>query len=671
MKKILAVILSLVIIICSSTSLAALNDVSEISYCYDAVQRVTGLGLMDGVDEGAFKPGDPTSRGQLAQAIAISAGLWDAADKMKGATKFNDVPYNGIYNGFINVCIKEGYMTGLANTTFAPDSSVTFAQAVTAMVRVLGYKDADLPGTWPKNYMSKAEMLGLTAGLPSGTPMTPNSTVSRSVMAQMLDKLLDTEVKSSDPQSGAKTLAEASGLSAGFIYTVYSKPEVFLKSKLVGYTIGSINLGGSVSIVKNSVDNSTDPVTVTNGKAVTIDEIDDYDVVYQVSDRSGRNRYILVVGNRLTGTLTGILPDKFLPQKIEINGKAYELDKTFDKSKLSGSDSFSLNDTVTVLLGRDGKAVDIQGTVYEDNSNFALVVNYTMPSVNQYVNNGTKRTVKLMLTDGTVKTFETASDPSTLKGRLVKFTKNDDGSVTLSTLNYSSLSEMNIDKVNKRMLYSNNYFSNDVADNVKIFNITALNDDEDTYEDTKAEMLNWSEVPSGLIKSGKVLYLNKSGIFDDINIILLNDIDAADVRLGIVKGYHYKSDDKKPYSYTIAIDGKDYIYSTDTYNYNLQIDKAVRVRLSGNTVSEVIEILEPDTSATVVQAVDKERIRVNSRTYEFSDNCTVYLLESPAIPEKIDISDLWTETVSGDFRIYTDTFFANGGKAELIVIKGY
>lgn len=671
MKKILAILLVFMIMLSSNTAYAAFSDISEIAYYHDAVQRIAALGIIDPLEDGAFKPDDAAAREQFAQAIVISAGLWDTAEKMKGATKFSDVPYDGQYNGYINTCVKEGYMTGLAGGRFGPESPVTFAQVVTAMIRVLGYTDADIPGMWPKNYMEKAKVLGLADGLQAGTPLTADSEVSRSVMAQMLSNLLDTEVKSADPQAGALTLAEASGLTPGALYTVYSKPEVFYKSKLVKTRIGDIELGGDVTIVRNSVDNSTDPAVVINGEAITINEIEDMDIVYQVSDKSGRSRYILVIDNRITGTLTGITPDKFLPQKLEIDGKAYDLDKSFDKTKLAGLDSFSLNDTVTVLLGRDGKAVDIQGTVCEDNSGFALVVNYTKPSVNQYVNSGKKQTVKMMLTDGSVKTFETATDPSPLKGKLVSFTKNEAGSVTLNALNYVPQSEMYVDKVNKRILYSNNFFSNDVADNVKIFNIISANNDEDAKEDTKAEMRNWSEVPSGLLKPGKILYLNKAGIFDDINIILLNNFEAADVRLGIIKGYGGKSTDNKQYNYTIVIDGKEYTYSTDEYDYRLLIDKVVKIRMSGNTVSEVIEIVEPDTSATVIQAVDKERIRVNSRTYEFSDNCTVYLMKSPAAPEKIDISDLWTKAVSGNFCIYTDTSFANGGKVEMIVIKGY
>lgn len=671
MKKTLAILLALTIILSTGTSLAAFSDVSEVSYFYDAIQRVTSLGIMDALEGTEFKHDEAVTRAQFAQAIVISAGLWSTAEKMKGITRFSDVPYDGPYNGYINVCVKEGYMTGVASSRFGPDSPVTLAQAVTAMIRVLGYKDADLLGMWPKNYMEKAKALGLTEGLPDRMSLTADSVVSRSFMAQMFSNLLDTQIKSADAKNDTLTLAEASGLTAGSIYTVYSKPEAFLRSKFSGTKIGGIDLGGGVSIVKNSVDNSIEPAAVTNGEAINIDDIEEYDIVYQISDRTGRNRYILVIENRITGVVTGILPDKFQPEKIEINGKAYELDKSFDRTKLTGTDSFRLNDTVTVLLGRDGKAVDILGTVYEDNSNFALVINYMKPSSNQYVSNGSKRTVKLMLTDGTVKTFDAASDPSELKGKLVKYTKNEDGTVTLTSLNYVYQSEMKIDKANKRILYSNDYYSNDVADNVKIFNIISLNNDKDNDEDTKAEMLNWSEMPSGMVKTGKILYLNKAGMFDDINIILLNDIETADVRLGIVKGYKGRSADGKQYNYSIVIGGKEYMYSTDAYNSALVVDTAVKVRLSGNTVSEVIETVEPDTSATFIQAADTERIRLNSRTYKFADNCTVYLLKSPAIPEKIKLSDLWTETVSGQFRIYTDTSLANGGKVEMIIIKGY
>jgi hypothetical protein len=272
-----------------------------------------------------------------------------------------------------------------------------------------------------------------------------------------------------------------------------------------------------------------------------------------------------------------------------------------------------------------------------------------------------------MLTDGTVQTFKTDSDPSYLKGKLVNFAQNEDGSVTLDPVNYPSQPQVNVDKENKRILYGGNDCSNDVASNVKIYNIISGN--EYNQDDTEAEMLNWSRMPSGLLSQGKIRYLNKTGIFEDINIIVLNNIKDDNVRIGIIKGIS-KSAGNNFYNYTIDVDGKDYSYSNGVYSFGLGTGTAVKVILSDSTIREIVEVIEPDISSKVIQSVDMQRLRANNRTYEIADSCKVYLMKGSGTLKKINISDMLEKYKYGEFYVYTDLPFVYGGKAELIVIKG-
>jgi hypothetical protein len=50
-----------------------------------------------------------------------------------------------------------GYMVG----SFEPDSRVTYAQAVTVVLRMLGYSDSYFTGVWPSGQMSTCRSLGL------------------------------------------------------------------------------------------------------------------------------------------------------------------------------------------------------------------------------------------------------------------------------------------------------------------------------------------------------------------------------------------------------------------------------------------------------------------------------------------------------------------------------
>lgn len=665
MKKLMALILALVILTPSGTVYAAYKDVPENAVYHAAVERVTTLGLMDNSESNTFKPQDPTTREQFAKLTVIAAGLSDAAETMKGSAAFPDVPANGDYNGYINVSLSKGYMSGLADGRFHPEAPVTFAQAVTAMIRVLGYTDADISGVWPKNYIEKAKALGLTGSLSPGV----NSEVPRWAMAQMLDVLLDTRVKTANAQDVAKTLAEASGLTVSTMYSVFSRPEVYQKTVLVNSKLGSVDFSGNPSIVRNSADNSTSPVTVINGEAIDLSEIKDFNIVYQVSDKSGKNKYILVIDNKITGTLTGILPNKYAPQQIEVDGRVYSLDRYFNTGKLSGAGSFSLSDGVTLLLGCDGKVVDMQEALYSDNLSFAFVMNYASFISNDAANYGFRKyTVKLLMSNGSVNTFDVSADPSPLKGKLVIFTKNSDGSVSLKDINYSTPGEIYIDKTNRKILSNNNNYSNDIAGNVKIFNFIS----NEAEVDAQASVMSWADLPSGVLQSGKVLFMNTTGSFEDVNFILLNNVTAKNYKLGIIKAYRNLSTEDKPsYSFTLTIEGRDYTYNTASNISGTGVGSVVKVNLQGNAVNNIMQAIFPDTQSTVIQAVDSGRMRVNSRTYEFADNKLIYLLDGAGNVKTIETSQLRTDALYTQIEVYTDIDYISGGKAELIVVKSY
>ena len=669
MKKFLALLiaLSILTLTLTGTALAASSDVPQASPYYNAVSRVTSLGLMDNITNNAFKPNDATMREQFAKLIVMAAGLSDTADTMKGSTIFSDVPANGENNGYINLCLSKGYMAGLADGKFHPSDAVTYAQAVTAMIRVLGYTDADIPGTWPKNYMEKAKALGLAVN----GQLTAASKVPRGVMAQMLDVLLDTKVKAGSAQDASKTLAEASGLTAAGMYTVYSKPVVYYKADVVSSKLGGIDLSGKLNIVRNSVDNSTNPVTVTNGEAIKQGDIQDFNILYQVSDKSGKNKYVLVIDNKVTGTVTGILPDKNAPQKVEVDGKAYELDKNFDTSKLTGANSFSLDDGVTLMLGYDGKVVDIQEALYSDNSSFAFVMNYTSyKSVDSNDYGITKYTVKLLMLNGSVNTFDCNTSPVALKGKLVAFSKNSDKSVSLKEMNYTTPGEVNINKDSRKIYSNDDIYGNDIAGNVKIFNYLS-NDDQ---LDAQAEIMSWSDLPSGKLQSGTTLFMNKTGDFEDINLILLDNISGKYYQMGVVKSVRsntFTATDATAYTFTIVINGKDYTYNSIGNDYGISVGSVVRVSISGNSVNNLLEVRNPDTQSNMIQAVDKDRIRVNSRTYTFTDDKLIYLADPDGNVRVIDASQLRTDAMYANVSVFTDIDYASGGKAEMIIVKTY
>ena len=56
-------------------------------------------------------------------------------------------------------------ISGYADGKFHPDRTVTVGQAVTILLRMLGYKDEDVGGVWPDSYMAEMMFLPLAAML--------------------------------------------------------------------------------------------------------------------------------------------------------------------------------------------------------------------------------------------------------------------------------------------------------------------------------------------------------------------------------------------------------------------------------------------------------------------------------------------------------------------------
>ncbi|AZT91441.1 S-layer homology domain-containing protein [Caldicellulosiruptor changbaiensis] len=209
-KKFLAVILLLCFVVVNfglSSAFAAYKDIPSNASYKQAVEKLNKLGIL--VYKDYFKPNAAVLRGEFAAAIVKISNAEDEANLQKGYSQYPDIKPATALCGYVNWAVKKKYMTPMADNKFHPNDPITFAQATTAIVRMLGYSDSDLSGIWPQNYIDKASELGLIKGI----NLSASQKVPRWAVALMLSRLLDTEVKSggNQAQSGQSAL---SGVSA-------------------------------------------------------------------------------------------------------------------------------------------------------------------------------------------------------------------------------------------------------------------------------------------------------------------------------------------------------------------------------------------------------------------------------------------------------------------------
>ena len=82
--------------------------------------------------------------------------------RYRTVTVFSDVKPSYWAAPYINMAAKgKNIIAGYADGLFHPDRTVTVGQAVTILLRMLGYKDEDVGGVWPDSYMAEAATIGL------------------------------------------------------------------------------------------------------------------------------------------------------------------------------------------------------------------------------------------------------------------------------------------------------------------------------------------------------------------------------------------------------------------------------------------------------------------------------------------------------------------------------
>jgi hypothetical protein len=143
--------------------------------------------------------------------------------------------------------------------------------------------------------------------------------------------------------------------NTGFDYAVikdpiYSKPQIALNFDSNSNKLGDITFESNISIIKN-------------GHSIAKNEIENFDVVYSVTDTNGNGKYIQVFDNRIEGKITSFEANGSIPTGIKLDEKVYIYGKDMDLSKISKFNSY---DEVSVLLGYDGKTVvDIEKIDYK------------------------------------------------------------------------------------------------------------------------------------------------------------------------------------------------------------------------------------------------------------------------------------------------------------------
>lgn len=169
-KKFLSVIAVCILVISSGTAgifaaegTSAFSDTAGTDYETSAAYLAEKQ-ILSGFPDGTFRPEATITR---AEACAMMTRLLGASDEelaeaaSTAAGSFSDVTAENWYASYIGYCVSKGMIVGYTDNTVRPSQQISLSEFATILCRAAGDSDESLGGTWPSNYLERAENRGL------------------------------------------------------------------------------------------------------------------------------------------------------------------------------------------------------------------------------------------------------------------------------------------------------------------------------------------------------------------------------------------------------------------------------------------------------------------------------------------------------------------------------
>lgn len=170
--------LSLVLVLAMVLSLGAFSAFAKTSKDYtdadaitykEAVDVMTYLGVIEGMENGSFDPTGTFTREQAAKIIACMMLGSDNAEALSvGRAPFSDVAADRWSAGYIAYCVQEGILAGVGNGKFDPTGTLTSYAWAKMLLCALGY-DAGTEGLVGDAWQTNTVRLAVKSGMLSNS----------------------------------------------------------------------------------------------------------------------------------------------------------------------------------------------------------------------------------------------------------------------------------------------------------------------------------------------------------------------------------------------------------------------------------------------------------------------------------------------------------------------
>ena len=174
------------------------------------------IAYITGYEDGTFHPNAQITRAEVA--VILYRLLTDASRDVFGTSvnSFTDVPANEWFNTAVSTLAKAQVLTGYPDGTFLPNAPITRAELATVLTRlsvlvnlsreITPVDFSDVADHWAVSFIRTAANNGWINGYDDGT-FRPDSSVTRAEAVTMLNRMLDRNPETL-PETGMKTFSD-------------------------------------------------------------------------------------------------------------------------------------------------------------------------------------------------------------------------------------------------------------------------------------------------------------------------------------------------------------------------------------------------------------------------------------------------------------------------------
>ncbi len=575
---------------------ASYGDMNADYESYQPVKRLSELDIINGYEDNTFRPWNNVTRAEFCKIVVAMMGKTEEAKSISAFSAFDDVNRVKWCIPYVNYLTKNNIIKGYADATFKPNNIITYAEAVTILLRTSGYSEEQVGYSWPANYINKAEDLKIAGNM----KFLANDPITRAAMAIMVDNVLFTNINGS---------VEITPVRATKNYTLADN---YLEGISIDY----------------------DDLTVyKDNRTVTVADIEVNDVVYYNTQTNTMDVY----NKKVTGVYNEAIPSKAHITSVNVGGNVYSINSRVSTSKLDASEgSFEIGERVTLLLGENDEACFAVELSESTSFDYGILLKTYKETSTSGKNEGSSQTMaSIFMADGNTYEYEVSGSYKGYEGELVKIGYKGECVILTKITSSGIYGDVNY---NKRTIGGKTLLKDAV-----IFN--RLSDEDDS--NVQVEIVDFNTLGTDNISINQLITSVSANAFGDILVMYVCDLPSS-YQYGMYRDYEGVGEGSSGI-YTIFTDSNTNSYQSDI---RVNVSGAVKFKTSGGKITD-ISSLNKIASASSLGAVEGGRIMVDSTIYAMDDNVEIVNITNAASLKTMSLNELANSKVSS-ITLYSD-----------------